>query len=264
MEYALSLCQSTLLHARAVSYDDCRELQIVCPACHEALFKRGSAFTKREYFCHYTAKSGAECELRVRAIVKEALATTVAIPKGQDLQRFLSRFEEIVIDHLGGFGKAILPVTERMRRRVSFRQCININQRRFGTELPRAIKMLDAAEFSETVVESVGDVCKFLVAINSFKALIFAIACGLAIRHVHGRILPGFNPSHQKDDPRDLMLVKGLVLTSNTEFDLWTGTLDKQEAENSRRMYVDGSMRDSVPIRIRCVGNSVTEGDTFG
>ena len=232
MEYALSLCQSTLLHARAVSYDDCRELQIVCPACHEALFKRGSAFTKREYFCHYTAKSGAECELRVRAIVKEALATTVAIPKGQDLQRFLSRFEEIVIDHLGGFGKAILPVTERMRRRVSFRQCININQRRFGTELPRAIKMLDAAEFSETVVESVGDVCKFLVAINSFKALIFAIACGLAIRHVHGRILPGFNPSHQKDDPRDLMLVKGLVLTSNTEFDLWTGTLDKQEAEN--------------------------------
>lgn len=50
MEYAFSLCQNAMMHARVVDYDDCRELQIVCPACHEALFKRGSPFTKREYF----------------------------------------------------------------------------------------------------------------------------------------------------------------------------------------------------------------------
>lgn len=109
--------------------------------------------------------------MRVRAIVKEALGTTVAIPKGQDLQRFLLRFEEIVIDHLATFGAVIVPVTERMRRRMSFRKCIHISRRGFSTELPRAIKMLNADELSAAVVESVGDVCKFLVAVNSFKAL---------------------------------------------------------------------------------------------
>ena len=71
MEYAFSLRQSRLLHARAVSYDGCCEL----PACHEALFKRGNSFTKREYFCHYTAQLGASCELRCTRDCKKGFCT---------------------------------------------------------------------------------------------------------------------------------------------------------------------------------------------
>jgi hypothetical protein len=229
VEYALSLRQNRLFHARAVGYDDCCELQIVCPACHEALFKRGNAFTKREYFCHYTAKLGANCELRVRAIVEKALAPTVVVPKGQDLRRFLLRFENIVIDHLGSDATAILPIIQRMRRRASFRRAIHINRITFIAGLPNAIRVLNAESPRGQEIDAMHDVCRFLLAANSFSALAFAISCGLALHLASCNSPSGYRMSGRGSHPRDVELRRGAVQTSDMGFERWAGALSEQD-----------------------------------
>ena len=122
MEYGLALAQGQqLLHAREVSYDETREWQVVCATCREPIHKRGSSITQRQYFAHYRAKPDSECELRVRAMALEVLRPQIVVPRGQQLERFLRRFEDIVIARHAGLKEVVHPLTQEMRRRPLYR-----------------------------------------------------------------------------------------------------------------------------------------------
>ena len=99
MEYGRSLVLQSLLHAREVVHEQTRELQIVCPACSEPIHKRGSDITKATVLLHITPRSrDPSASSGVFAIVCRALHPTIIVPRGQELQRFLAQFEEIVLD----------------------------------------------------------------------------------------------------------------------------------------------------------------------
>ena len=99
MDFGLRLGVRKLFHASEISYGDCADKRIVCPAWAEPVLKVGSPFTKREYLRHYPTKDRQDCKLRVYNIVKAALNPVVIVPQRQELDAYLQRFEDIVLEH---------------------------------------------------------------------------------------------------------------------------------------------------------------------
>jgi hypothetical protein len=193
MQHARSLLLSppAIVAAQDVDYGDCEDFQIVCLACSEPVFKGVRATTGRHYFSHYKLVLGAKCELRVAQIVRQRLNISVSNPpKGQELDRFLSRFGEIMLeggDHHGVISREIC----RMNARPAYRQLIYVTRplvrdMAFGSPttpgwLPSDGRMdADLGDvLSAGSWETLKLVLQYLNAANSFGALLFAASFGV-------------------------------------------------------------------------------------
>ena len=125
----------------------------------EPIHKRGSLITQRQYFAHYRAKPDSECELRVRAMALEVLRPQIVVPRGQQLERFLRRFEDIVIARHAGLKEVVHPLTQEMRRRPLYRRMVRLNRTRLkeGLEVSLAgMPELSAARRLPVSAKSVG------------------------------------------------------------------------------------------------------------
>ena len=189
MQYALSLLFSPpeIIDAQDVDYGDSKDFQIVCLACNEPVFKGVRRTTGKHYFSHYKVILGAECELRAAQVVRERLNLSMRIPrKGQELDRFLSRFGEIMLeggDHDGVVDRKI----RRMNARPAYRQFIYaarplIRDLAFGTSTTPSWTKTDddlADLLKADLSETLDCVLQYLSAANSFGALLFAASFGI-------------------------------------------------------------------------------------
>ncbi len=100
MDLGYSVLLGEHIHAPAVSYDDCRSFQIVCPACREPVFKvvRDSS-APIHYLSHYAADQAyaADCELRVRSIPRADIEAADAASRGQRLKLFLQVLRDTLL-----------------------------------------------------------------------------------------------------------------------------------------------------------------------
>lgn len=99
MKLSWSILLQDYVTAEEVGYDDCREFQIVCPSCFEAVFKAGTEGGKRQYLSHY-AQSKVDvddCELRVSLITKDHLHFQTALSRGQQLELFQKSLSENLV-----------------------------------------------------------------------------------------------------------------------------------------------------------------------
>jgi hypothetical protein len=209
MEYATSLLLGGQpLHAREVGYEDCREFQIICLACHEPVFKVGSEITKRQYFAHYKRQMDSACELRVTQIVRQHFDPKPVLPKGQELDSFLRRFEQIILEACDRPDVMNAPARERVRRRIdrmrnrpAFRKFVFIAR----TGGPGVVPYLPTMALGLAMTLPTGELfhppsfiethpggperkeltettLRYLLSPNSFRALMFAICLGLDLR----------------------------------------------------------------------------------
>src|SRR5919112_500131 len=94
-------------------YGDCERYQIVCWACHEAVFKcvraRGDG-RETHYFSHYRevpAEQVERCKYRVASLTRGDIEKAKAEARGQALAIFRARFRDCV-QRATGFGPAPL------------------------------------------------------------------------------------------------------------------------------------------------------------
>lgn len=99
MKTGYSLLLRQYLDAGEVGYQDCRDFQIVCPACREAIFKAGSEDGLRQYLSHYPAAAAQapDCELRVARIDATRIDRENAAGRGQQLAAFQAVFREAML-----------------------------------------------------------------------------------------------------------------------------------------------------------------------
>lgn len=101
MRYAHSILLGELLEAPAISYDDCKSFQIVCPACHEPLFKVVRDMPpSTHYFSHYSADAAyaKDCELRVANMSSAEVEKRNTAARGQSLRLFLRVLQQCIIN----------------------------------------------------------------------------------------------------------------------------------------------------------------------
>jgi hypothetical protein len=100
MEGGYSILLGEHLPARAITYDDCAPMQIVCPACYEPVFKgvRNQLETPIHYLSHYAESKAyqAECELRVRSVSETVITSHNTASRDQRLAYFLKRFTDLL------------------------------------------------------------------------------------------------------------------------------------------------------------------------
>jgi hypothetical protein len=77
MHTGYSILLGEYIEAAALDYKDCEPFQVICPSCHEPLFKavRQQDEKNIHYLSHYkkTELYASECELRVSTISKNAI-----------------------------------------------------------------------------------------------------------------------------------------------------------------------------------------------
>ncbi len=100
MKIGYSLLLREFVEADEVDYGDCKDFQITCPACSEAVFKVGNADNKRRYLSHYRGSKSdvAECELRVASMSRDRMDKTNSESRGQSLELFQKRFLEVTLE----------------------------------------------------------------------------------------------------------------------------------------------------------------------
>jgi hypothetical protein len=184
--YGMSLLRGNeLLHASEVNYGDCEAWQVVCPACCAPVHKRGSALTARQYLAHYHSRGRLDCELRVVAIVKERLDPIIIMPKGQELEKFLRRFQDILVESMPMFSRpqAQAYIKARMQR-PEYRRMLRLLRQDmplyYSVLLP-AIRNEMSLGFGPEVFDTLEAVVRYLTAPNTWSAYSFAITCGLLV-----------------------------------------------------------------------------------
>jgi hypothetical protein len=237
MEYGMSLLlENRLLLAREVDYDDCRSLQLVCPACHEPLHKRGNPFTRRQYLSHYEAKGKSDCELRVFNIVRDTLHPVVVVPHGQELERFLARFEEIVLEAGGVTAAAMMAMVQSMRVRKTFRELLRVSRDHHrvaccdgvaGTSGARTTPLVEQFEMNPEMTECARSVVRFLTSPNAFSALMFAVSYGLALFYT-AHHAPALVRWADADNEKAPMRFPELVELSDRSLPRWFNGLDSE------------------------------------
>lgn len=231
MQYAHSLVRGELLHARDIDYNDCREQQIVCPACREPVLKVGSTYTKREYLRHYPAKGHPGCELRVFGIIRDALHPVIVMPQGQELERFLSRFEGIVIEHSGPVAIPMLPLLHEMRVRRSFRELAFASRNAHRVACCHGVHggtpIIDSLGMGTEIQESVRNMVLYLTSSNTFAAYLFAMAYGLTLFYTSAHA-PSLVRSRDEDDDEHRCRYPELVELKDKHLRWWFNTLDRE------------------------------------
>jgi hypothetical protein len=108
MKLGYSMLLGEHIKAPVIGYSDCKDFQIVCPACKEPIFKAVRAFPVPpiHYLSHYVKSKAYEtqCELRVSSMSASDLAKHDAESRGQRLIYFLSVIRGAVLS-LHGIGR---------------------------------------------------------------------------------------------------------------------------------------------------------------
>lgn len=96
MQTGYSILLGEFIEAKAISHRDCEPFQIVCPACHEPLFKvqRSGSDIATEYLSHYRQSESfnSNCELRVSTTTTDQKNRHNSESRDQKLSYFLSVF----------------------------------------------------------------------------------------------------------------------------------------------------------------------------
>lgn len=100
-----------LIDASEVEYKDCEYFQIVCPACHEPIFKvvREKENPVKHYFSHYNKDKSqvAECENRVGSYSAEYIYKQRAISREQLIKFFSKIIKKEVLKIYGDLSEEI-------------------------------------------------------------------------------------------------------------------------------------------------------------
>jgi len=92
-----------LLAADVIKYEDCKALQIVCPACRDAVYKveRSSSGGVSHFLSHYKAVDIVieECELRVKSISSSEISENNNKARHQRLELFMKVFQDLIYAH---------------------------------------------------------------------------------------------------------------------------------------------------------------------
>jgi hypothetical protein len=96
MQTGYSILLGEYINADAISYRDCEPFQIVCPTCHEPVFKvaRSADDNAIEYLSHYKQSGSydSDCELRVASTPSSEREQHNSQSRDQKLSYFLSVF----------------------------------------------------------------------------------------------------------------------------------------------------------------------------
>ncbi|MBL4705697.1 MAG: hypothetical protein JKY54_14325 [Flavobacteriales bacterium] len=99
MKYAYSNIFNELVDAIEVQYKECAFYQIVCPVCHQPVFKGERSNSNTHYFSHYQRKGDDACELRISQYDKKIVEQFNQESKGQKLSEYLKRFDKLLHLH---------------------------------------------------------------------------------------------------------------------------------------------------------------------
>lgn len=95
-----SILLGEYIEAATLDYKDCEPFQVICPSCHEPLFKavRQQGAKHIHYLSHYkkTGLYASECELRVSTISRTTIDKHNSKARDQKLQYFLSVFTSLL------------------------------------------------------------------------------------------------------------------------------------------------------------------------
>lgn len=121
-----------VVEASELDYGDCKDFQIVCPCCREAVFKKERAVASGDgshFLSHYPATDAdkaAECERRVARMTKEDFAKMRSEGRGQALNRFLSVIPDISINRFANIPAHVVSfAAERFIARPEGRRLID-------------------------------------------------------------------------------------------------------------------------------------------
>ena len=191
MRLGYSLLLGEYVEATDIDYEACRKFQVVCPICKEALFKAGSAETKRQWLSHYAATQDSECELRVGRMTSQQVMAHNLVQRGQSLELFNSVFRHELLHKLYPHDAALRDKvawhTRWMARRPTYRALVRHIRSRFK----KSAKVRDAAwasvvyeyphlEFVLKVQQSYArDYCEHLMTGPAIDNFTFAVSMGL-------------------------------------------------------------------------------------
>ena len=101
MKRGYSLLLSEYIDANNLEYKDCQYFQVVCPACHEPVFKvmRDTPASSLHYLSHYQSSQSldTDCELRVKGMSQDKIDETNTASREQKLRLFLSVLQRAVL-----------------------------------------------------------------------------------------------------------------------------------------------------------------------
>jgi hypothetical protein len=193
MKYAYSLMLRDDVSADEVGYEDCEQFVIRCIGCGEAVFKAQRGET--HYFSHHKKKPDSECEMRVIAHMARVHSKRV-VPHGQELEKLLKRFSDVCLDIAGYVPESWHQFVDPVMKRPLYRNLIYTmrTERMFEGMLLTGVDskgkkqsepMITALRVTGSplgaeVTEAVVKVIEFLIAPNSFSALLFAITFGMS------------------------------------------------------------------------------------
>ena len=124
MKIGYSILLGEILEANTIDYDDCRNLQVVCPECREPVFKgvRTHQDEETHYLSHYDKKVAysADCENRVGGITHQQIAEDNTDARKQRLQHFLSLLPNL-LDKDPIFQRGLEASHKKMDKSASFR-----------------------------------------------------------------------------------------------------------------------------------------------
>ena len=96
MRSGYSILLGEYIDANSLEHRDCEPFQIVCPSCHEPLFKVERSISSVHYLSHYKQSDSydAECERRVSSKSNSEIHSHNTVSRNQRLQYFLAIFKK--------------------------------------------------------------------------------------------------------------------------------------------------------------------------
>lgn len=193
MKLGHSLLLQQLLGADEVGYEDCKDFQLVCPACHEAVFKVGDPGNDRQYLSHYASSKSElpDCELRVASTTAAEIDFRNASAHAQHLALFQRVFREAALEELlpeASQRRRASDKIDAMMQRPSYRVLVRVIRDFLDdtddTDLPVQIDAAyaDRSPFwRKRQVSFARGYLRHLRAPNSFKSISFGVAAGFLI-----------------------------------------------------------------------------------
>ena len=99
MKHGYSMVLREHVPCEDVGYGDCKEFQIVCPACQGAVYKTGTLDCDRQFLSHHPGTGLDDCELRVKRMMESIKTGVGSEERNQSLALFQSQLIENYIQY---------------------------------------------------------------------------------------------------------------------------------------------------------------------
>lgn len=156
MRTGYSILLGEFVDAAAIAYRDCEPFQIVCPACHEPVFKveREAGESSTKYLSHYrqSASFDADCELRASRVSVARQVKHNTIARNQKLSYFLLVFTSLLEgDPFQSYDRGVVTARKTLARSKAWR--FFRDQHRKASRASESWKYDDFAEFAAFYVK---------------------------------------------------------------------------------------------------------------